>query len=261
MTQPTLPSLFVSHGAPTLALDPGATGAFWERLARELPQPEAVLCISAHWTTAAPAVSGPEHNETIHDFYGFPEPLYRIRYPAPGAPALAARVADRLAAAGMPAVIEPRRGLDHGAWVPLRSMYPAADLPAIQLAVQPQRDARWHQRLGLALAPLRREGVLILGSGGAIHNLRALAWEGGGTPGWAVAFDDWLAENLAEGRETALLDWEKAAPHSRLAHPTPEHFLPLFVAWGAAGPGARGVRIHHGFDLGSLSMAAFRFAA
>jgi 4,5-DOPA dioxygenase extradiol len=259
MTRPTLPSFFVSHGAPTLALDPGATGGFWERLGRELPLPAAVLCISAHWTTREPAVSAPQRNETIHDFFGFPEPLYRIRYPAPGAPELAARVAALLEAAGMPAAIDHERGLDHGAWVPLRSIYPGAEVPAIQLAVQPQRDAQWHHRLGLALEPLRRDGILVLASGGAVHNLRAIDWEGGPTAPWAQEFDDWLAGALAAGKEEELLDWTHRAPNPRQAHPTPEHFLPLFVALGAAGTGARGTRIHQGFDYGTLSMAAFRF--
>jgi 4,5-DOPA dioxygenase extradiol len=261
MTSP-LPSIFVSHGAPTLALDPGETGAFWQRLARELPRPEAVLCVSAHWTTAQPEVSGAaSRNETIHDFYGFPEPLYRIHYSPPGAPALAENILGLLAASGIGARLEPRRGLDHGAWVPLRVMYPSADIPALQLSVQPGRDATWHHRLGAALGPLRADGVLILGSGGAVHNLRAVAWEGGPPPAWARDFDEWLAEALAEGREAELLDWRRTAPHARQAQPTDEHFLPLFVAWGAAGKGARGERLHRGFTLGSMSMAAFKFAA
>jgi 4,5-DOPA dioxygenase extradiol len=258
----TLPTFFVSHGAPTLALDPGATGAFWQRLAAELPRPEAVLCISAHWTTAEPEVSAVARNETIHDFYGFPEPLYRIAYPAPGAPALAERVAELLGAGGVATRIDRARGLDHGAWVPLRSMYPEADVPALQLSVQPQRDVAWHRRLGAALAPLRSEGVLILASGGAVHNLRALDWSGEGpAPAWARAFDDWLAAALAEGDTAALLDWRNAAPDARQAQPTTEHFLPLFVALGAAGEGARGECLHRGFTYGSLSMAAFRFAS
>ncbi|HEX7968070.1 MAG TPA: class III extradiol ring-cleavage dioxygenase [Stellaceae bacterium] len=260
MTTPQLPSLFVSHGAPTLALDAGETGAAWQWCARSLPRPKAVLCISAHWTTADPAVSGPAHNDTIHDFYGFPAPLYQIAYPVPGDPALAERVSGLLAAAGMRAGIDRTRGLDHGAWVPLRLMYPEADVPTVQLSVQPGRDAAWHYRMGAALEPLRAEGVLILGSGGAVHNLRSVAWEGGPAPAWAQDFDEWLATALAEGREAELLDWQRA-PHARQAQPTDEHFLPLFVAWGAAGKGARGERLHRGFTLGSMSMAAFKFAA
>ncbi|HWI27931.1 MAG TPA: class III extradiol ring-cleavage dioxygenase [Stellaceae bacterium] len=255
-----LPSFFLSHGAPTLSLDPGATGAFWQRLAGELPRPEAVLCISAHWMTEEPAVSAPSRNDTIHDFYGFPEALYRMTYPAPGAPDLAARVGALLEGAGIACAVDRERGLDHGAWVPLRLMYPAADLPVIQLAIQPYRDAAWHDRLGATLAPLRQEGVLILASGGAVHNLRGLARGGGPVPRWAQEFDDWLAEALASGRKSELLDWAERAPSALDAQPTPDHFLPLFVALGAAGEGARGERLHQGFTLGSLSMAAFRFA-
>jgi 4,5-DOPA dioxygenase extradiol len=260
MSDAKLPSIFVSHGAPTLALDAGETGAAWQQLARELPRPKAVLCISAHWTTAAPAVSGPARNDTIHDFQGFPAPLYQISYPAPGDPALAERVARLLSGGGMSAGIDRSRGLDHGAWVPLRLMYPNADVPTVQLSVQPGRDAAWHHRMGELLEPLRGEGVLILGSGGAVHNLRSVAWEGGPAPAWAQAFDDWLAAALADGRTADLLDW-RHAPHARQAQPTDEHFLPLFVALGAAGKGAHGTRLHHGFTLGSLSMAAFKFAA
>jgi 4,5-DOPA dioxygenase extradiol len=260
MSDPTLPTLFVSHGAPTLALDPGETGAAWQTLAGTLPRPKAVLCVSAHWTTAAPMVSGPSRNTTIHDFHGFPAPLYQISYPAPGDPALAEHVQRLLADAGMTTGIDRNRGLDHGAWVPLRLMYPQADVPAIQLSVQPGRDAAWHYRMGEALAPLRAEGVLIVASGGAVHNLREIAWDGGPAPAWAQGFDEWLATALAEGRLADLIDWQRA-PQARRAQPTDEHFLPLFVALGAAGKAARGERVHHGFTLASMSMAAFKFAA
>jgi 4,5-DOPA dioxygenase extradiol len=205
-------------------------------------------------------VSGPARNDTIHDFHGFSASLYQITYPAPGDPALAGRVARLLSGAGMTASIDRARGLDHGAWVPLRLMYPKADVPVIQLSVQPGRDAAWHYRIGETLEPLRAEGVLILGSGGAVHNLREVAWEGGPAPAWAQGFDEWLAAAIAEGRAADLLDWRRA-PHARQAQPTDEHFLPLFVALGAAGKGARGERLHQGLTLGSMSMAAFKFAA
>lgn len=261
MTETTLPSLFVSHGSPTLAMEPGPAGAFWHELAASLPRPKAVLCISAHWNTATPLLGSATRPETIHDFYGFPEPMYRLRYPAPGAPALAERAIGLLHAAGIPAAAEPRYGLDHGAWVPLQSFYPEADVPVAQLSVQPRRDARWHLQLGAALAPLRDEGVLVLGSGGATHNLRELDRHGGAPPLWAKEFDDWLAAALADGRTEDVLDWETKGPNARRAHPSPEHFLPLFVALGAAGGKARGARLYKDFTLGGLSMAAFRFAA
>ncbi len=254
-----LPSLFLSHGSPMMALDPGATGDFWEELGKTLPRPAAVLAVSAHWMTAVPALSRAQRPETIHDFSGFPEPLYRLRYePAGGARARRPRGGAAAGGGGFRPRLDPARGLDHGAWSPLRSIYPAADVPVTQLAIQPRRDALWHFKLGEALAPLRRENVLILASGGAVHNLRDLSREGGVTPDWAQAFDDWLAQKLAAGDTEALLDWEKA-PEARRAHPSEDHFLPLFVAMGAAGPGARGERIHQGFELGSISLAAFRF--
>ena len=255
-----LPTFFLSHGSPMLALDPGAAGAFWAELGRTLPRPAAVLSVSAHWMTTVPALSRAEHPATIHDFYGFPEPLYRLSYEPPGAPALADRAAELLQAAGLSPAIDPARGLDHGAWVPLRSIYPKADVPVTQLAIQPRRDARWHFAVGEALAPLRQESVLILASGGAVHNLSDLSREGGATPAWARAFDDWLAEKLAAGDTEALLDWENA-PAARRAHPSEDHFLPIFVAMGAAGRGTRAERIHRGFELGSLSLAAFRFGS
>jgi len=253
-----LPTFFVSHGSPMLALDPGATGVFWEGIGKSL-RPSAVLCISAHWMTTVPAVSRAERPETIYDFYGFPEPLYRLHYDPPGAPALADRVAALLQQAEMSPAVDPARGLDHGAWCPLRSIYPKADVPVTQLAIQPRRDARWHFRLGEALAPLRRENVLILASGGAVHNLRDLDRGNGGTPAWARAFDDWLARETEAGDTEALLDWETTAPEPRRAHPTEDHFLPIFVAMGAAGRGVPGRRVHRGFSLGSLSLAAFEF--
>ena len=260
MSNRTFPSFFLSHGSPTLALEPSAAGAFWKELGESLARPDAVLCISAHWMTAAPLLGAAERPKTIHDYYGFPEPMYRLSYPAPGAPALAQRAADLLRAAGIEAALDQRYGLDHGAWVPLRSLYPAADMPVAQLSVQPRRDARWHYRLGRALEPLRREGVLVLASGGATHNLRELDWSDGPPPGWATEFDDWLAERLAAGQTEELLDWERA-PHALRAHPSPEHFLPLFVGLGAAGKGARGERLYRDFTMGGLSMAAYRFSA
>jgi len=259
MTATPLPTFFVSHGSPMLALDPGATGDFWAELGETLPRPDAILCVSAHWMTTVPAVSRAGRPEVIYDFYGFPEALYQLRYSAPGAPGLADRAVELLQAAGLSPAVDPARGLDHGAWVPLRSIYPEGDVPVTQLAIQPRRDARWHFQVGEALGPLRRENVLILASGGAVHNLRDLDRSNGGTPEWARRFDEWLAKAVVAGDTETLLDWERAAPEPRRAHPTEDHLLPIFVAAGAAGKGVRGKRIHQGFSLGSLSLAAFQF--
>jgi 4,5-DOPA dioxygenase extradiol len=210
--------------------------------------------------TNIPAASLAERPETIHDFYGFPAPMYEIQYPAPGAPKLARRAAELLQKAGLPVGLDPGYGLDHGAWVPLRSIYPKADMPVTQLAIQPRRDARWHSTVGAALAPLRDEGVLVLASGGATHNLRDMNRGGGTTPKWAQDFDDWLAKTVASGDTEALLDWQQRAPNAQHAHPSDEHFLPIFVALGAGG-GRAGERIHAGFTNGTLSMAAYSFDA
>jgi 4,5-DOPA dioxygenase extradiol len=256
------PSVFVSHGAPTLAIEQNDTVEFLRELGTELGKPEAILCVSAHWNTRVPVVSAAEHPETIHDFGGFPEELYRIRYPAPGAPALAARVAELLDSAGIVHAISPDRGLDHGAWVPLRLMYPEADIPVTQLSVQPQLDPEQHYRLGRVLAPLRSEGVLVLATGSAIHNLSKLG-TGGATPEWARQFDDWLYRTITVGAARELLDYRRLAPYAALAHPTDEHLLPLFVALGAGSGGElpRGKALHRGWTLGSLSMAAYSFGS
>jgi 4,5-DOPA dioxygenase extradiol len=261
MTNTQLPTLFISHGAPPLALMPGEIGDFWHSLGESLPRPDAVLAVSAHWFTDLPLVATTKQPKTIHDFYGFPPQFYQIRYPAPGAPKLAERVQSLLHDAGIPVSGDPEYGLDHGAWVPLKSFYPKADIKVAQLSVQPMRDARWHYRIGQALAPLRDENVLILATGGATHNLREIDPRGGPPPSWACEFDDWLGDALEGHRLEDLLDWDQKAPHAHRAHPSPEHFLPLFVALGAAGEGADARRIHRGFTLGGLSMSAFRFAA
>jgi 4,5-DOPA dioxygenase extradiol len=258
----SLPSVFVSHGAPTLAVESNSTTDFLKRLGRELERPEAVLCVSAHWDTPAPAVSAAERPETIHDFGGFSEELYRIRYPAPGAPALAARVAELLGSAGFACDVERDRGLDHGAWVPMRLLYPDADVPVAQLSVQPQLDTRHHFRVGRALAPLGDEGVLVLATGSATHNLRRIELGGGGdAPEWAAQFDEWLYGKVREGSVEELLDYRRHAPHAATAHPTDEHLLPFFVALGAGAEGddARGRSLHRGWTHGSLSMAAYSF--
>lgn len=258
-TNTALPTIFVSHGAPDLLLHPSPAREFLSELGRTLPVPRAVVCVSAHWTTNAPSVDSAAQPRTIHDFGGFPDELCRIRYPAPGAPDLARDVSDRLATAGVPAIVM-ERGLDHGAWVPLRLMYPDAHVPIVQLALQPHLGAAHHHALGRALAKLRHENVLVLASGGATHNLGELG-SGDVAPNWVRAFDDWLVERAAAGDADALVDYRKRAPDARRNHPTEEHFLPLHVALGAAGEGARGTALHRSVQYGTLSMTALRFDA
>ena len=253
----TLPSVFVSHGAPTLPLEDTPATAFLRGLGEELGRPVAILCVSAHWEAGKPSLSLAGRRATIHDFYGFPQPLYELRYPAPGAPELARRAADLLGAAGEGVVLDESRGLDHGAWVPLLLMYPEADIPVTQLSVQTAEGPAAHVALGQALAPLRAEGVLILGSGGAVHNLRE--WRAGDAtvPAWAQAFDDWLAEGVEAGATDDLVAYLDRAPEGRRAHPSEEHFLPLFAALGAGG--GKGRTLHRSFANGGLSMAAYAF--
>jgi 4,5-DOPA dioxygenase extradiol len=258
MTERVLPSVFVSHGAPTLAFEKNDTVEFLRGLGRELGRPRAILCVSAHWATSAPTLSAAERPETIHDFGGFPEELYRVRYDAPGAPQLAARAAELLAASGLESEVSRERGLDHGAWVPLSLMYPERDVPVTQLSVQPRAGAGRHFRVGQALAPLRREGVLILSTGGATHNLSQIG-RGEHAPEWAARFDEWLDERIRRGAYEELLEYRGLAPHAELAHPTDEHLLPLFVAAGAGGAGAPGRGLHRGWTHGSLSMSAYAF--
>jgi 4,5-DOPA dioxygenase extradiol len=254
-----LPSVFVSHGAPTMLLQEGPTQTFFAQLGATLPRPRAVLCISAHWETSAPRITGSSAPATIHDFYGFPEPLYQIHYPAAGDPELAAQVAALLREVGLPAEIDGERGLDHGTWVPLRFMYPQADVPVIQLSLQSRLTPRHHLDTGRALRSLRAQGVLIMGSGGATHDLSGFRRHAVDAPAtdYALAFDRWLQDAIIAGETEALLDYAREAPQASRNHPTPEHFLPLFVPLGAAGEAARGRQMHAGFTYGALSMAAY----
>ena len=257
----TLPTVFLSHGSPMHAIDAGIAGRAWAELGRRLPRPRAVLIASAHWETSIPMLTGSPRPETIHDFGGFPEELYRLRYPAPGAPEIASEIVARLKAADITAGIDGCRGLDHGAWVPLRWMYPKADVPVVQLSVQPDHDTEHHLRLGSALRPLADEGILIIGSGHATHNLRDWA----SSPrrqeplSYVDAFSRWLQQSLVSGDADALTHYRDRAPDAVRAHPTEEHFLPLFIAWGAAGAGATAERIVEGFEAGALSLDSYLF--
>ncbi|MFG3660205.1 dioxygenase [Streptomyces sp. NPDC047706] len=227
-----MPALYLSHGAPPLADDPVWPGelAAWST---GLPRPRAVLIVSAHWEEAPLALGATRTVPLEYDFGGFPERYYQVRYEAPGAPELADSVRKLLRAPGMQVQDVPDRGLDHGAYVPLAEMYPEADIPVLQVSM-PTLDPVRLMEIGRRLAPLRDEGVLIVGSGFFTHNLAALRHPGGGVPGWSAEFDDWGRQALAAGDVDALLDFTHTSPAGRLAHPRTEHFAPLFVAMGAA---------------------------
>jgi 4,5-DOPA dioxygenase extradiol len=254
-----LPSLFISHGSPMLALEPGASGPALARLAAELPRPRAILVVSAHWESTALRATGAAQPETWHDFGGFPPELYRLQYPAPGNPQLAADIVQLLGAAGFPAQLDPERPFDHGAWVPLSLMYPAADIPLVQLSLPSRQGPQLQTRIGRALAGLRQQGVLLIGSGSITHNLGELDWQAGPEviEPWAQDFRDWIVARLADDDEAALHDYRQRAPAAVRSHPSDEHLLPLFFARGAGG---RFKVEHSGFTLGALGMDIYSFA-
>jgi len=254
-------AIFISHGSPELPLRPSPARDFLLDLGKQIETPKAILVISAHWDSAHPTVSRAARPETIHDFGGFSPELYQLQYSALGAPQLADRVSELLSKAGFEHEISPTRGLDHGAWNPLLLIYPKANIPVTQLSIQPHLDAAYHFRLGQALEPLRQEGVLILASGSTTHNLREIGRNAydANPPQWVSDFTDWLTEKAISGDTEALIDYQHLAPYAQRNHPSPEHILPLFVAMGASGKGAKAMPLHASFTYGVLSMAAFAF--
>jgi len=257
-----LPAVFVSHGSPMLAIEDAAARRFLGDLPNLLPErPKAILMVSAHWERLRPTVNAPPAHETIHDFGGFPAELYEISYPAPSSAALASRVAELLGAGGFPTDIDTKRGLDHGAWVPLMVAWPEADIPVVQLSVQTRLGPEHHYRLGQLLAPLRSEGILIVGSGSFTHYLASFRTSGGRIdapePDWVHAFAEWMSSALKERRIDDLLHYRQRAPEAAHNHPTEEHLLPLYVALGA---GENDVKVlHSSTTYGILRMDAFAF--
>jgi 4,5-DOPA dioxygenase extradiol len=256
-----LPTIFLSHGSPMLALQDSPARRFLQGLGATLPRPRAIVVVSAHWQTREPAVSLAERPETIHDFGGFPRALFEITYPAPGAPEAARRTAQLLQAAGIGAAASRQRGLDHGAWVPLTLMYPDADIPVTQLSIVHGAGPEEHERLGRAIGVLREEGVLIVASGSLTHNLHEFRGQGidAPVPHWVSEFEAWMKARIEAGDRAALLDYRRAAPYAAENHPTDEHLLPLYVALGAAGPDARARLLHASFEHGVLAMDAYAF--
>ena len=259
----TLPSLFLSHGAPTLPLTDTPAREFLKQLGGTLERPKAILVISAHWETEVPTINAVAVNETIHDFFGFPRPLYDLRYPAPGSPQLAVRIAEQLQAAGFACDIDRKRGLDHGAWVPLLLMVPQADIPVLQLSVQPHVGPEHHLRVGRALASLRDEGVLIIGSGSFTHDLSEFRGHGlnDPAPAWVNSFADWFDAALTRNDTAALIDYRRDAPFAVKNHPTEEHLLPLYTALGAASEEAQAERLHASSTYSVLRMDVYAFNA
>jgi len=258
------PALFVSHGAPSAALDDDAYTRALGGWARGRPRPRAVVVVSAHAEAFGPVrVNAASEPALIYDFYGFPAPLYDLRYPAPGAPDLAREIAGTLLEAGLEPVVDAQRGWDHGVWVPLRLLYPAADVPVVALSLPVPRRPEALLAMGRVLAPLRERGVLLLGSGGIVHNLHRLRMDDGAVPTepWAAAFGAWVDERLDDRDVEGLVAYAARAPHADLAAPTSEHFDPLFFVVGARDGRDRVESVYQGFRYGSLSLRSFALAA
>jgi len=258
----SFPLLFVSHGAPMFAIEPGLAGPKLAELGRELPRPDAIVILSPHWMTRGEvSVTASTAPKTIHDFGGFPDALYEIDYPAPGAPALAGKIVDMLGQAGWKSRLDPVRGLDHGAWVPLLYLAPDADIPVVQVSMPATLDTRSAWNLGQALRPLRDMNVLIVASGSLTHNLYEFR---GATPhgaDYVKQFAAWTAQTLQTGDIEQLLDYRQYAPSAERAHPTDEHYLPLFIALGAAGEHYDTRVLEGGVTYGVLAMDSYLFSS
>jgi 4,5-DOPA dioxygenase extradiol len=253
--------LFVPHGSPMFALHPGAAGAAMSQIAAALDTPRAIVVVSPHWETALPTVGTATQLATIHDFGGFDPRLYEMQYPATGCPEVAAQVMAALQAAGLPVAQDAQRGLDHGAWVPLRQMFPDADIPVVPLSVQSHQGPEHAYRVGQALAALADQNILIMGSGNITHNLRdfmMVSMQGGSTPTYVQAFADWIHTHMVQRDVPGLLAYRQQATGQR-AHPTDEHLLPLFTALGAAGEGAQPEAFFRGISDHVIAMDGYTF--
>jgi 4,5-DOPA dioxygenase extradiol len=253
----SLPSLFLAHGAPDLPFSPTPARAFTQNLGAHYPGVRAIIVISAHWEARVPTIGTAPAPETIYDFGGFDDRLYSLTYPARTSTKVIAEVAQALNAAGIAYAEDPNRGYDHGVWIPLMLAFPKADIPVVQLSLRRGASAAENFAMGQALAPLRDKGVLIVGSGATVHNLRMIAREGTPAPDWARAFDDWIVSGVETGKTDQLLGFPAEPQGARQAHPTPEHLMPLYVALGAGG--GTGHAIHRSFSYGSIGMTSFAF--
>ena len=255
-----MPSLFVSHGSPSVVLDGSPAVEAWRRWATQYPKPRAVIVMSSHHPALLPYASTSENRwRSEHDFEGFPAELDAINYAAPGDTALLQQVLHQLEAAGLKARGRIESSLDHGAWIPLQQMFPEADVPVIALSVQPRSDARAHWQLGQALSSLAEQGILLMGSGCVTHNLFDVRWQADQPTAEVEAFRAWLIENLMMADVPSLLDWYERAPHARHNHPSSEHLLPLFFALGAGGDVPAEV-VHRGVEHAALAMDMFAFS-
>lgn len=252
MSASRMPVVFFGHGSPMNTLDRNPYTEAWRKLGAAMPSPKAIVCVSAHWYTEGTAVTAMSRPRTIHDFYGFPQALFDVRYPAPGAPELAARV--RALLAPLEVALDESWGLDHGTWSVLKHAYPRADVPVIQLSIDGTQPPQFHYDAGRRLAALRDEGVLVLGSGNVVHNLRLMKRDGGQAFDWAVRFNERIRAALASRDHRTLIDFAGLGEDARLSVPTPEHYLPLlYIAALQRDDEVMSFPVD-GYDLGSVSM-------
>ena len=260
-----MPSLFLSHGAPTLPIEESPARDFFLNLGKRFPQPKAILIASAHWISDKVEILGGDTPlDTIYDFYGFPQALYEMTYPAPGISSLAENIGRRLKESGFEVSIDRERGLDHGAWIPLKLMYPDANIPVAQISVNPRESAEYHWRLGKVLANLKQQGILIIGSGTMTHNLGEIAdfhneQTAASEAQYVTEFSRWMENTIKGGEVDKLLQYRQTAPHAKRAHPTPEHILPFFVALGAAGSDWDGELLHRSCTYGVINLDSYAF--
>jgi 4,5-DOPA dioxygenase extradiol len=251
---PTMPVLFIGHGSPMNGVEDNPFTRSLERLSRDIPRPRAIVCVSAHWVRSGMRVTSGASPKTIHDFVGFPQELYDVEYPAPGSDELTSEIVALTGARP-----DDSWGLDHGTWSVIRHMYPEADVPVVQFALDLNASPVEHAAAGRLLASLRDRGVLVVGSGNAVHNLQAVVWEPDAQPyPWAIEFDEWVRGRILADDEAGLIGFEKSGYLARLAHPTREHYLPLLYAVALRRPGDKASFFYEGIDLGSISMRGVR---
>lgn len=256
-----LPSLFIAHGAPLLAIEDNDYTQFLSRLGQTMARPKAVVLFSAHWVSGTQKVSEVKEYDTIYDFGGFPDELYQIRYPAKGAPLIAQQIENLFTESSIPFEVETSRGLDHGAWVVLRLLYPNADVPVISMSVNPRLSPEQQYKIGQSIAALRAQDILVIASGGTVHNLRALQWQGDDINEWALEFDQWLENHLKQWDLDSLYRYDTLAPNASLAVPPHgnEHFIPIFYAMGAADDVRKATLLHRSYRYGNLSHSVWQF--
>ncbi|CAH0347280.1 class III extradiol ring-cleavage dioxygenase [Bacillus sp. CECT 9360] len=254
-----LPSLFLAHGTPSLAIESHGYAEFLKEYVLDLPIPKAIVILSAHWESREQMITAVQTHDILYDFAGFSEELYSLTYPAPGTLDLADHILTLLAKAGVFAMLDNKRPLDHGAWVPLRVMYPEANIPVIPLSINPTLSNNKQYEIGKALSALRSENVLIIGSGGIVHNPDELLLEMDVAEGWALCFEEWVEKRIREWDLNSLFNYELSAPFAKAAVPTKEHFAPLLIAMGAGHENKDPRLLHRCFQYGNLSLSAWEF--